>query len=99
MSKKHGARKKRRKHHPPFACPSCLAPADASPGALLRALASVLNSCADAGMKPKFAHGALITREGVVLPPLADGHRWAARTLAYHPLSPAADEAGDGLDD
>jgi len=50
-------------------------------------------------MRPRFAHGALIAREGVVLPPLAPGMRWAARTLAYDPLSPPGDPAGDGLDD
>jgi hypothetical protein len=62
-------------------------------------MASVLNSCADAGMKVKFAHGALITREGVVLPPLSGAHRWAARPCAYTPGSPAPGVADDGLDD
>jgi hypothetical protein len=99
LSKKHGARKKRRKRHPVVSCPQCHSPADGSPGALLLAMAAVLNSCTDAGMKPKFAHGALFTREGVVLPPLSAAHKWAARTLAYNPLSPAGDEAGDSLDD
>jgi hypothetical protein len=49
-------------------------------------------------MKPKFAHGALFTREGVVLPPLS-GTEWAARTRAWNPLSPPPDEADDGLED
>ena len=100
MSKRKGHRKKRRKPNRPVSCPQCHAPADGSPGALLRALAQVLNSCADAGVKVRFAHGALVTREGVVLPPLKGG-RWAARTLTYDPLSPPPpeDPIGDGLDD
>ena len=89
MSKKHGHRRKRRKPSRPVACPRCHSPADSSPGALLAALASVLNSAADSGLKVRFAHGAVISREGYVLP-LASG-RWTARTLAYDPLSPPDD--------
>jgi hypothetical protein len=97
VSKRHGQRKKRGRPKPPAACPRCHAPADASPGALLRALAAVLNSCADAKLKVRFSHGAVLTREGYVLP--LGGGRWTARTLAYDPLSPAEDPAGDGMED
>ena len=55
----------------------------------------MLNSCADAGMRVKFAHGAGVTREGCVMP--LKGGRWEARMFAAHPLSPADD--GDGLED
>ncbi len=95
MSKRKGRRKKRRKPSRPAACPRCHSPADGTPGALLRALAAVLNASADAGLKVKFAHGGAVTREGYVLP--LQGGRWTARTLAYDPLSPA--EAPDDLDD
>ena len=55
----------------------------------------MLNSCAEAGLKVKFAHDGAVTREGYVLP-LKSG-RWTARTLAYDPLSPP--EQPDDLDD
>ena len=86
MSKKHGHRRKRKKRARAVACPRCHQPADGSPGALLRALAAILNACADAGLRIRFAHGAVVTREGYVLPLKAG--RWTARTLAYDPLSP-----------
>ena len=57
----------------------------------------MLNSCADAGMRVKFAHGAGVTREGCVMP--LKGGRWEARMFAADPLSPPPDPAGDGLDD
>ena len=41
-------------------------------------------------MDVKLKHGAVMTREGYVLP-IGDG-RWAARTLAWTPFS---DQAGD----
>lgn len=95
MSRKHGRRKKRRKPPAPLACPRCHTPADSTPGALLKALAAVLNAAADSGLKVRFAHGAVMTREGYVLP-LKSG-RWTARTLAYDPLAPPEDPSG--LDD
>lgn len=92
LSKKHGRAKKRRKHHPPVACPSCLKPADSSPGALLRSLERTLNACADAGLKVRFAHGAVLTEEGYVLPwRIGKQSGWTARTLAYDPLAPEPD--------
>ena len=97
MSRKRGAKKKRKsraRRHAPATCPRCHSPADGSPGAILSALAAVLNTAADAGMPVRFAHGAATTREGYVLP-LAGG-RWTARTLTYDPLSPPP---GDDEDD
>jgi len=91
VSKRKGRRRKRPRPSRPVACPRCHSPADGSPGALLRALASVLNSCADSDMKIRFAHGVAIGKDGYVLP-LAGG-RWTARTLAYDPLSP--DDGGE----
>jgi len=95
LSKRKGHRKKRRKPNQPLACPRCHAPADGSPGALLRALASVLNSCADAGLRVRFSHGGVVTREGYVLPLRGERSGWTARTLAYDPLSPAEEPDGD----
>jgi hypothetical protein len=97
VSKKHGARKKRRKKTAAIACPRCHAPADGTPGALLRALAAVLTSCAETGMPVKFAHGAGMTYEGCVLR-LPDGG-WESRLFAAAPMSPKPDPHGDGLDD
>lgn len=93
MSRKHGQRRKRKKRAKAVACPHCHRPADGTPGALLRALAAVMNACSDAGMKVRFAHGAVVTREGYVLPLKAG--QWTARTLAYDPLSPPDDGDDD----
>jgi len=93
LSRKHGRRRKRPKPPRPLACPRCHAPADGTPGALLKALAAVLNTAADSGLKVRFAHGAVLTREGYILP-LKSG-RWTARTLAYDPLSPPGDDPDD----
>jgi hypothetical protein len=95
VSKRHGRRKKKRRHPRPLACPRCHSPADGTPGALLQALAAVLNSCADAGLKVKFAHGSALTREGYVLP--LGGGRFAVRTPTYNPFPPPEDPSG--LDD
>ena len=95
MSKRKGRRKKRSKPPRPLACPRCHTAADGTPGALLQALAAVLNACTDSGLRVKIAHGSVLTREGYVLP--LKGGRWTARTLAYDPLSPADD--GDDLDE
>ena len=86
MSKKHGRRRKRPKPPRPLACPRCHTPADGTPGALLAALAAVLNAMGDAGMKVRLAHGYAETPEGFVLPLKAG--RWTARTLTYDPLAP-----------
>lgn len=87
MSKKHGHRKKRRKHQKPpeaFACPRCHSPADPAAGALHRALADVLNAFRDAGIKVKMTgHGVIYTSDGLVLPPSA-GSRWRAVLLPKH---------------
>ena len=93
MSKRKGHRRKRAKPARALACPRCHSPADSSPGALLGALAAVLNSCTDADLHVRFAHGSVLTREGYVLPLKAG--RWTARTLAYDPLSPSGDEPDD----
>lgn len=65
------------------------------PRILLAALASVLNACEEAGMRPKLRHGGIIaTRAGWVLPPL-DGSRW---TTAYPSAAePEAAPAGRAL--
>ena len=45
----------------------------------------------------RLRHGIAVTRHGYVLP--LKGGRWTARTLAYDPLSPPEDPAGDGMDE
>jgi hypothetical protein len=59
------------------------------PAALLGAVADSLNACESAGIKVRLRHGAVITRDGYVLP-VGDG-QWGARTLAYSPFSPDGD--------
>ena len=60
----------------------------------------MLNSCTEAGLRVRFSHGAVATREGYVLPLKGERSGWTARTLAYDPLvSPAEDPIGDGLDE
>jgi hypothetical protein len=61
---------------------------------LLRQVAAALNACEAAGIRVRLKHGAVITREGYVLP-LGDG-RWAARTLIYTEFTPPL---GDDLDE
>jgi hypothetical protein len=67
-------------------------PPDAS--RLLILVADALTQCGAAGMDVRLKHGAVMTREGYVLP-LGDG-RWAARTLEWTPFS---DQAGSAEDD
>ena len=86
MSKKKGHRARKPKRQHPAACPRCHTPADSSPGALLTALAAVLNGMADAGIKVRLDHGFAETTQGYVLPLKAG--RWTARTLAYDPVEP-----------
>ena len=89
MSKKRGRRSKKRQRPRALACPRCHSPAAGTPGALLAALATVMNACADAGMTVRPHHGVVETSEGYVLP--LKGRRWTARTLAYDPVhSPPA---------
>lgn len=65
-------------------CPDCGTVSPSSPASLLNNLADALNLCADAGMKVRMRHGALLAEEGYVLP-LSAG-RWTARTLNYDPF-------------
>jgi hypothetical protein len=57
--------------------------------ALLGGVADALTACTAAGMTVKLKHGAVMTREGYVLP-VDDG--WVARTLQWSPFSPADDD-------
>lgn len=98
MSKKRGQRKKRRKARKPPLCPSCHTPADGSPASHLAALAALLNAAEEAGVKVRIRHGALFAFQGVVLPP-AKKQPWEAKVYGVLPVSPAEDEAGDGMDD
>jgi hypothetical protein len=90
---KHGRRKKNRPKPPPGVCRRCSAPKDTSPGALLKALAAILNICAAEGVKVRFGYGAVLAREGYVI---KVGGRWVPRLLTGDPLSP---DESDGLDD
>lgn len=63
--------------------------------ALLAALAGALNACEAAGITVKLKHGAVITRNGYVLP--VGDREWGARTRAYSPFGPADDM--DDMDD
>jgi hypothetical protein len=60
---------------------------------LLSLVADALTQCGAAGLDVKLKHGAVMTREGYVLP-LGDG-KWGARTLAWTEFS---DRAGDDED-
>jgi hypothetical protein len=60
------------------------------PAALLAAVADALTACQEAGLQVRLKHGAVITRNGYVLP-VGDG-QWGARTLAYSPFSPDDDD-------
>ncbi len=48
------------------------------PAALLASLASALNACERAGLRPDLTHGVVLTTAGDVLP---INDRWAARPL------------------
>jgi len=97
VSRKHGHSKHRRRRHPAPVCLRCLTPADASPAAVLSAVAAALNAAEAAGVRVRLRHGIAVTRHGYVLP--LRGGRWTARTLAYDPLSPPEDPADDGMED
>ena len=96
MSRKHGHRRHRRRRHPAPLCPRCLTPADASPAAVLSALAAALNA-AEAVLRLRIRHGVLWSGYGVILPP---GKRepWSARPFREDPLSPEPGPADDGMD-
>lgn len=78
-------------------CPSCNTVGGGSPAALLSGVADALNACADAGMKIRVRHGALLAREGYVLP--YPGDRWTARTLTYDPFIALPLNADEDFDD
>lgn len=90
MSKQSRKKARRRKKHVKTrllmstVCPDCGAVDMSSPAGLLNSVADVLNACADAGIKIKLRHGALLAAEGYVLP--LTGGRWTARTLNYDPF-------------
>ena len=92
LSKKHGARKKRRRKSPPVACPQCHSPADASPGALLRAIGAALNAGDDAGLRVHVTHGAIFCADGVLL---QAGRRWAMRSFQPGGTCPDPDDDMD----
>lgn len=94
MSKRHGAKKRRKaKASKHVLCASCRKPAD-KPWGLLASLAASLNACEDAGLAVRLRHGIVMAPKGYVLP-LKDG-RWAARTLDYESFPvPAGDDDPD----
>lgn len=53
---------------------------------LLLDLARLLTACDEAGMRVAMKHGAVLTRDGYVLP--TDDEGWVARTLTYTKFSP-----------
>lgn len=59
------------------------------PAALLGSVADALNACEKAGIVVKLKHGAVMTRNGYVLP-VGDG-KWGARTRAYSPFGVPGD--------
>jgi hypothetical protein len=61
--------------------------------ALLAHVADALAACEAAGLVVKFSHGAVVTREGYVVP-LGNG-QWGARTLRYTEFSPVTDVEDD----
>ncbi len=88
MSKKHSAKKHRRKKAAKrVLCASCRKPAD-EPWSLLAAIASALNATADAGVKVRLKPWAVLTSRGYVLQ-LSDG-RWGPRTVDYTTYPEAA---------
>ena len=102
MSKKHGAKKQRRKkarRH--VLCASCRQPASLDPAGLLASLAASVNALEEAGIKVGLHAGlqAMVTRKGFVLR-LSD-RTWAARTRDYEPFSfvSGAEMPGSGMDD
>jgi len=66
-----------------------VASAPPDPAALLASVAEALNACEQAGIAVRLKHGAVITRNGYVLP-VGDG-QWGARTLAYSPFGDPGD--------
>ena len=101
MSKKHSAKKKRRRKAARHVlCVNCREPAALDPQGLLASLAASLNACEDGGLKVVLTGWqAIHTKRGYVLR-LKD-RKWAARTQDYEPFPSAAadDVIGDGMDD
>ena len=101
MSKKHSAKKHRRKKAAKRAlCASCRQPATLDPAGLLASLAASMNALEEAGIRVGL-HGVLqsvVTRKGFVLQ-LSD-RTWAARTRDYEPFSfvPEDVAAADDMD-
>lgn len=88
MSKKHGASKRRHKHHRKHKrqvlCASCNMPAG-EPWSLLASLAAALNACEDAGLRVMLTGWqTVITKKGYVVR-LRD-RKWAARDADYLPF-------------
>lgn len=87
MSKQSRKKARRRKHKHKIVttiCTRCGTPGKGTTAELLTNLAEVLNSCTDAGIEIRVRHGALIARQGYVLP--LSGGLWTARTLSYDPF-------------
>lgn len=103
MSKKHGARKRRRKqlqkrlNGAQIVMP-VIVPASV-PAKLMLDVASALNACERAGMPVRFRAGAAWTVHGVVLPPYGGGV-WEVRSFQPNPYAAALDDVpADELDD
>lgn len=92
MSRKHGARKKRRKKIQKTAI-------NPSPATLLLDVARALTACERAGMPIRFRAGAAWSVYGVVLPPYHGG-MWEVRSFKPHPYAvPGVSSPPDDLDD
>ena len=89
MSKKHGARKRRKKA-------ARKRSAAKSTASLLAALADALNACDRRGVRIRFAHGAAFCEQGCVVPPVKKGQKWEARPFRARPDGV---KAGDRDDD
>ena len=84
MSKRHGAKKKRKvRARKRVLCASCHQAA--APEGLLQSVAAALNACTDAGVRVRLRNfngiGLVDTSRGYVLP-LRDGH-WGARSQDF----------------
>lgn len=89
MSKRHGASKKRKKA-------ARKRSRTKSPASLLAAAADALNACEARGVRIRFAHGAAICEQGILLPPIKKGQGWEARPFRDRPDSVTST---DDLDD
>lgn len=89
MSKKKRRKKKRR----PAVRIACGGSRNTGPCGLLGHVATALMACEKAGLAVTLSHGAVITREGYVLP--LGGGKWGARVLLHAEFPPAAGEVDD----